>query len=106
MGRLLMASEQTYAGQGYCVALGLINRDACRKHLESYLLEYLPFNGRFYDQHWAIGALAHISESAARCFVNHELWIGDGGRNMNPENGIRNFKLIVDYLIQNGMIGT
>ncbi len=50
IGRLLLASELTYAGQGYCVALGLIAEPSCEEYLRSYLGLYLPPRGRFYDQ--------------------------------------------------------
>lgn len=60
---LLISSEVTYAGQGYCIALGLIGNDECVDGLRSYLAKFLPLNGRFYDQDWALGALALITGS-------------------------------------------
>jgi hypothetical protein len=99
---LLLASEQPYTGQGYCVALGLIGDDKCPNYLRAYLSKYLPLHGRFYDQEWAIGALAHIERNPPEEFLLTELWV-DGNRHMNPLQAIQRFSELVDYLNVNQM---
>ncbi len=94
---LLLASEQAYAGQGYCIALGLIGDDKCRKHLRAYLSKYLPLCGRFYDQEWAIGALAHIEGTPPEEVLLPDLWT-DGDRHMHPSDAIQRFKALVEYM--------
>jgi hypothetical protein len=94
---LLLASEQTYASQGYCVALALIGNDKCRKYLRAYLSKYLPFSGRFYDQEWAIGALAHIEHAAPEEYLLPKLW-ADGDRHMHPSAAIERFSALIAYL--------
>lgn len=101
---LLIESSQTYAGQGYCFALGLIGDDRCRVHLQRYLSEYLPLRGRIYDQLWAIGALAHIDEKLSAQFLAPELWTSDRSV-LDPAKGIRMFREIVEYLTLHGMFG-
>jgi hypothetical protein len=101
---ILLASEMVYAGQGYCVALGLIGDDKCRNHLRAYLSKYLPLSGRFYDQQWAIGALVHIELNSPDEFLLPELWV-DGDRHMipPPSQAIQRFSELVDYLNLNQM---
>lgn len=94
---LLLASEQPYVGQGYCVALGLVGDDQCRKHLRAYLSKYLPLNGRFYDQEWAIGALAHIEHAPPQEYLLPEFW-AEGNRHMHPSDAIERFAALIDYL--------
>jgi hypothetical protein len=62
LAKLLLASELTYAGQGYCVALALLGTDEDAEILAAYLDRYLPPPMRHYDQSWAIGALMHLDE--------------------------------------------
>jgi hypothetical protein len=102
IAELLLASKLVYAGQGYCVALGLIGDDICRKYLREYLSKYLPLLGRFYDQEWVIGALAHIERNPPKEFLLSELWI-DGNRRMNPLEAIQSFSELVAYLNVNQM---
>jgi hypothetical protein len=97
IGRLLLQSETVYAGQGSCIALGLIGDDCCLVHLQNYLREYLPFKGRFYDQQWAIGALAHIDKAAAEPFLESDLWT-EGDKHLDPLPGIRGFQRVADLL--------
>ena len=94
---LLLASEQPYVGQGYCVALGLIGDDKCREHLRAYLSKYLPLSGRFYDQEWAIGALAHTEHAPPQEYLLPELW-AEGNRQMHPSDAIERFAALIDYL--------
>lgn len=103
IGEMLLASESVFAGQGYCVALGLIDDKECARLLHAYLRTYLPPNGRFYDQDWAIGALAHIEGSPPREYLRQELW-RDGDQIIDPAQGIETFQEIVAYLRQYRMI--
>lgn len=102
IGALLLASELTYSGQGFCVALGLIGGDACRNHLREYLSQYLPLRGRFYDQEWAIGALAHIERTRPEEYLLTELWADERNR-MNPSGAIQRFSELVAYLDRHQM---
>jgi hypothetical protein len=86
IAELLLASVQSYAGQGYCVALGLIGNESSRTCLENYLRKYLPLEGRIYDQLWAIGALAYIDRSLAQQFLAPEL--REDRQNFDPFTGI------------------
>jgi hypothetical protein len=102
IGGLLHASQQTYAGQGYCVALGLIGDSECRGYLREYLSKYLPLNGRFYDQHWAIGALTHLEGSAPEELLAPELWTS-GSRSIDPLAWIESFAGLVELLDKHDM---
>ena len=103
IANLLIASAQTYAGPGYCVALGLLGTDECARHLHAYLRKYLPLNGRFYDQGWAIGALAHIEGHLPAEFVEPALW-SEGEQTIDPAKAIHRFNEISDFLAQHHMI--
>lgn len=105
IAELLIESQAPYAGQGYCVALGLIGDDRCRVHLQSYLSEYLPLRGRIYDQLWAIGALAHIDGRLSEQFLAPESWINDG-RGLDPVKGIRQFRELGEYLTLHRMVSS
>jgi hypothetical protein len=99
---LLLASQQPYCGQGYCVALGLIGDSECRRYLREYLSKYLPPSGRFYDQEWAIGALTHLGQKPPQEYLAKELWM-DGKRSMNPSRGIEQFAELVRHLNAHSM---
>ena len=105
IANLLIESQQTYAGQGYCVALGLIGNDRCRVHLQSYLNECLPLRGRIYDQLWAIGALAHIDGKLSEPFLVPESWTSDRSE-LDPVKGIRQFRELVEYLTLHRMVSS
>lgn len=60
---LLVASERTYCGQGFCVALAGIGTDDSVSALEAYLQEWLSRLDCQYDQPWAIAALAHCDRA-------------------------------------------
>jgi len=62
IGELLLASELTYAGQGYCVALACFATVADAELLAAYLDTYLPQLDKRYDQDWALGALLHVDQ--------------------------------------------
>ena len=79
IGGLLLASEVTYAGQGYCLALARFGTAADAELLVAYLDAYLPQPDKRYDQHWALGALLHLDEQltadrAARFLTDGGLW--------------------------------
>jgi Family of unknown function (DUF6000) len=101
--KLLLASEMVYAGQGYCVALGIVGGEECRGILRDYLRSYLPLNGRVYNQDWAIGALAHLEGVAPSEFIRRELWC-DGDYFMDPHAGIESFSSMILYLRRHHMI--
>jgi hypothetical protein len=103
IGQLLLASETVYAGQGYCIALGLIGGQECARLLHAYLKVYLPLNGRVYDQNWAVGALAYIEGAPPVEYLEQEFWRGDKYV-MDPAEGTENFGEIVSYLRQYRMI--
>ena len=60
IGDLLLASELTYAGQGYCIALALLGTTDDASLLTTYLDHYLRRPECRYDQEWALGALLHL----------------------------------------------
>lgn len=99
----LIASKMVYAGQGYCVALGLIGNERCRQYLRAYLSEYLPLRGRIFDQTWAIGALAYVEGSPPEEFLLPELW-DDRKVHLDTSHGIQKFSELVDYLNTHQMI--
>ncbi|MFC8278370.1 DUF6000 family protein [Streptomyces sp. NPDC057271] len=63
IGGLLLASELTYAGQGYCIALALLGTTEDATLLTTYLDRYLRRPECRYDQQWALGALLHLDEA-------------------------------------------
>ena len=103
IGELLLASEMCFAGQGYCMALGLIGGERCREYLHRYLWRYLPLRGRLYDQHWAIGALTHLEGTPPRQFLIQRLW-EEPECSLNPLEGIQRFRKIVSYLQRHQMV--
>jgi hypothetical protein len=79
LGEMLLDSELVYAGQGYCLALARFGTDADADTLCAYLDKYLPQLDRFYDQHWAMGALLYLDERlgskhASRFLTQGGLW--------------------------------
>jgi hypothetical protein len=79
IGELLMASELTYAGQGYCLALARFATAADAELLATYLDAHLLQPDKRFDQHWALGALLHLDEQltanrADRFLIDGGLW--------------------------------
>jgi hypothetical protein len=79
LGRLLISSELTFAGQGYCVALARIGTESAQDHLVRYLDHWLPQTECRYDQAWAMSALVIVdrklgSELSARFLQPGGLW--------------------------------
>lgn len=103
MATLLLESEFVFAGQGYCVALGLIGGESCQNCLREYLNKYLPFRGRYFDQSWAIGALAHIQGAAPQEFLDPTLW-KEAAPEVQPLAAIERFEKLTRYLQQHQMI--
>ncbi|MER6399346.1 DUF6000 family protein [Kitasatospora sp. NPDC001603] len=60
IGQLLLASELTYAGQGFCFALARFGTTEDAQILTEYLARYLPQLDRRYDQPLALGALLRL----------------------------------------------
>jgi Family of unknown function (DUF6000) len=100
---LLLASGQAFAGEGYCLALGLIGGRRCEEGLRAYLAKYLPLRGRIFDQQWAIGALAHIQGMPPQEFLEPSLWKLERGE-LNPALGIEFFAELVNYLVMQGLV--
>lgn len=79
IGELLLTSEMSYAGQGYCLALARFATPADAGLLASYLDAYLPQLDNRYDQDWALGALLHVdavlgTHQTARLLTDGGLW--------------------------------
>lgn len=63
--RLLLASELTYAGQGYAFALARLgDADALASYLDRYLAER-----RHHDQAWVLGALSLVDGQRAAGYL-------------------------------------
>jgi hypothetical protein len=60
IGELLLASQDTYADQGYCLALARLATTADSELVGAYLHAYLPQLDERYNQDWALGALLHL----------------------------------------------
>jgi hypothetical protein len=60
IGKALVASEVTYAGQSHCFALASFADDVSVKYLMEYLDTYLSKLDCYYDQNWAMPALIWI----------------------------------------------
>jgi hypothetical protein len=89
--------------QGYCVALGLIGGQKCENLLRVYLTEYLPTVGRrYYDQLWAVAALAHIQGAPPQEFLDPNLWKGVPTGRMEEVN--QKFQNLVRFLREHRMI--
>ncbi|MEE1789411.1 DUF6000 family protein [Streptomyces sp. BE308] len=79
IGGLLLASELTYAGQGYCFALARFGSQDDADTLVSYLDRYLPQLECRYDQGPALGALMRLDSQlgtshSARFVAPDGLW--------------------------------
>jgi hypothetical protein len=62
LGPLLVASDLTYQGQGFCVALAAIGDATSAEYLQAYLDRWLPRRECRYDQKWAMAVLILIDE--------------------------------------------
>ncbi|MFC5105792.1 DUF6000 family protein [Kibdelosporangium philippinense] len=77
IGEKLLASEMTYAGQGFCLALARFSGREDAWRLVAYLSHFLPQSACRYDQTWAMGALMHLD---ARLGTREaDRFIGEGG---------------------------
>jgi hypothetical protein len=79
IGELLLESNRTYAGQGYCFALGRFADAASVDYLVRYLDKYLVQLDCFYDQDWAIAALMWVdglrgTKHSAKYLAPNGLW--------------------------------
>ena len=63
IGKRLIESSVTYAGQGYCFAFGRFADERAARYLCAYLDEYLTRLNCYYDQAWAMAALIYIDEN-------------------------------------------
>ena len=103
LAELLIESELVYAGQGFCIALGLIGGSRSAAHLRRYLEAYLPPAGRDYDQEWAAGALKHILGTLPPDLSAPAMW-NDGTVAIDAERGSIRVANIVSYLLAHEMI--
>ena len=62
LGKLLLKSEVTFAGAGYCRALAVLNTDAGIHYLHEYLNHYLAQKDAHFDQRWAMAALIFLDD--------------------------------------------
>ena len=76
IGDLLLASELTYAGQGYCLALARFATTADAELLAAYLTQ----PDRRYDQPWALGALLYLDEQLSTSRADRFVPGGDAGQ--------------------------
>ncbi len=79
LGALLLASETTYAGQGYCFALARVANEESTLLLTEYVDVYLREPDKWYDQSGALGALSWVdrirgTNSASRFLEPSGLW--------------------------------
>jgi hypothetical protein len=76
--RNLLASRTSYAGQGLCFATARFRDELSVQTLTEYLDQYLPVDGREYEQQWAIGSLAWLDSitgsAASERFLDRSLW--------------------------------
>lgn len=91
VGELLLASELTYSGQGYCLALARLGTTADAKILTTYLTRYLRRPDCRYDQPWALGALMHLDQQlgssyAAELIAPNGLWDNWAGDALGPQD--------------------
>lgn len=97
IGELLLASEVCYAGQGHCAALALLGGPEAERLLDAYLREYLPIGDRYYDQEWAIGALAFLNAGRAERFLAPELWKGKA-HDLDPVAALADFRELMEVV--------
>lgn len=80
LAELLLESEVTYAGQGYCFALARFGTPEAALALDRYLERWLPQVECAYDQDWALAALFSIDEGRARKHLGAWAAFGDRWR--------------------------
>lgn len=71
LGELLMVSDLTYQGQGFCAALAAIGDATSVECLRSYLDRWLPRTDCRYDQEWAMAALILVDERSGTSNAQH-----------------------------------
>lgn len=91
VGDLLLASELTYSGQGYCIALARLGTTTDAEILTAYLDHYLRRPDCRYDQPWALGALMHLDQQlgcsyAADLIAPNGLWDSWAGDMPGPQD--------------------
>ncbi|MCP2327334.1 hypothetical protein HDA40_005841 [Hamadaea flava] len=96
IGELLLASDMTYAGQGYCVALAALGTEEDARILAEYLDRYLPQIERRYDQRWAMAALVHLDSVRGTHIADSYLTVD--GPWQRWVNGLPNQPIEFEYL--------
>jgi Family of unknown function (DUF6000) len=102
LGEMLLDSEVVYSGQGYCLALARFETSTEADILCAYLDKYLPQLDRYYDQHWAIGALLHLDERlgskyADRFLAPGGLWDKSATSRNDPADRHRHLVRLCDF---------
>jgi hypothetical protein len=73
IGNLLLKSEVSYAGKGYCLALVTFNTDISSDYLKRYLDYYLQQKDLYFDQAEAMSALAYLDKENQTNHVSNYL---------------------------------
>jgi hypothetical protein len=102
IAELLLRSELCFAGQGYCLALSVLDG---AEALTRYLREYLPIGNRYYDQLWAVGALAACGNGVPGEFMAAALWQGQGPT-LDPQQGIATVRNLLANLRERQLLLT
>lgn len=102
LAELLLTSEFVFAGQGYCFALARFGEHADAAILVSYLETYLPRLDCYYDQPWAIGALAYLDKRlgtnrAASYLGPGGMWERSATRDLRPTEYTRMITQLCDF---------
>ncbi len=90
VGELLFSNANTYADQGYCMALTLIGTQECVRHLHLYLE-----SGREDLQSWVVGALSEFKDAPPVRVLDHS---------EDLDTGVEAFRRIVGFLREHQII--
>ena len=63
VGALLLESRYCYSGQGHVFALAALGTDDAKQYLMDYLDRYLVNEDDWYDQAWALAAIAWLDQA-------------------------------------------
>jgi len=73
IGRLMLKSEVSYAGATYCLTLSEFNNQKSIDYLNQYLDYYLTQKDLWFDQGYAMGALAYLDKANGTKELNKHL---------------------------------
>jgi hypothetical protein len=78
LGELLLASELTYACQGFAFALARLGGSTASMHLCAYLDTWLPQLDKRYDQCWVLASLLYLDSldgtDAGQAYLSSGAW--------------------------------